>query len=286
MIPKLIKSDIIYKKISVNDFDIGFNVKTKGVMPDENGFVSTQVSNHFLKNKDNFNKSETVLLNFGVGQGKSTTLNKLVIQYLAEGYLAIILVPFKSLIDKYYNEFESVGDNRFNYRIFEEDDFNASDIKLSIMKDLHILSMNAFLRNPGDNYVEQSHLKQEFLNSLHRRCIEESKKVVLFIDEIHASIHNFQRDKIFHLLKWSDVIHKTFIASATFTEASIQVSKYISLLTQKNILILKGERFKNEHKRADVKLLLSNISYSSRNINSLEKLIPIIKKGFRARRKS
>lgn len=279
MIPKLIKSDIIYKKISVNDFDIGFNVKTKGIMPDENGFVSTQVSNHFLKNKDNFNKSETVLLNFGVGQGKSTTLNSLVNEYLKQDYLAIILVPFKSLIDKYYNEFDNLGDNRFNYRMFEEEDFNSADIKLSVLKDLHILSMNAFLRNPGDNYVEQSHLKQEFLNSLHRRCIEESKKVVLFIDEIHASIHNFQRDKIFHLLKWSDVIHKTFIASATFTEASIQVSKYISLLTQKNILILKGERFKNEQKRADVKLLLSNISYSSRNINSLEKLIPIIKKG-------
>lgn len=277
MIPKIIESDIKYKAVSTNDFDIGFNVKSKIIVPDENGFVSEEVSSYFLDNKENFDESETVLLNFGVGQGKSTTLNKLVNQYLSEDYLAIILVPFKSLIDKYYNEFENLGDNRFNYRIFEEDDFTTSDIKLSVMKDLHVLSMNAFLRNPGDNYVAQSLIKQEFLNSLHRRCIEDSKKVVLFIDEIHASIHNFQRDKIFHLLKWSDVIHKAFIASATFTETSIQVSKYISILTQKNLLILKGERFKNEQTRAQVKLLLSNISYSSKNINSLEKLIPIIK---------
>lgn len=279
MTPKIIESDIICKEISINNFDIGFNVKSKEILPDKNGFVSTQVSNYFLKNKDNFDKSETVLLNFGVGQGKSTTLNKLVNEYLKQDYLAIILVPFKSLIDKYYNEFDNLGDNRFNYRMFEEEDFNTAGIKLSVLKDLHILSVNAFLRNPGDNYVAQSYKKQMFLNSLYKRCKEEKKKVVLFIDEIHASIHNFQRDKIFHLLNWSDVIHKSFIASATFTETSIQVSKYISLLTQKNILILKGERFKNEQRRAEVKLLLSNISYSSTNIRSLEKLVPIIKKG-------
>ncbi|GER58142.1 hypothetical protein ULMA_02500 [Patiriisocius marinus] len=279
MTPKIIESDIIYKKIPANDFDIGFNVKSKEILPDENGFVSKQVSNHFIDNKDNFNKSETVLLNFGVGQGKSTTLNSLVNSYLSENYLAIILVPFKSLIDKYYNEFDNLGDNRFNYRMFEEEDFSSADIKLSVMKDLHILSVNAFLRNPGDNYVAQSYLKQEFLNSLYKRCKEENKKVVLFIDEIHASIHNFQRDKIFHLLKWSDVIHKSFIASATFTETSIQVSKYISLLTQKNILILRGERFKSKQRRAEVKLLLSNISYFANNISSLDKLIPIIKNG-------
>lgn len=221
MIPKIIESDVIYKEISANDFDIGFNIKSKEILPDENGFISKQVSNHFLDNKSNFNKSETVLLNFGVGQGKSTTLNSLVNEYLKQDYLAIILVPFTSLIDKYYNEFDNLGDNRFNYRMFEEEDFNSADIKLSVLKDLHILSINAFLRNPGDNYVEQSYLKQEFLNSLYKRCKEENKKVVLFIDEIHASIHNFQRDKIFHLLKWSDVIHKSFIASATFTETSI-----------------------------------------------------------------
>lgn len=279
MKPEIIESDIIYKEISINNFDIGFNVKSKEILPDEKGFVSTQLSNHFLKNKGNFDKSETVLLNFGVGQGKSTTLNNLVNEYLKQDYLAIILVPFKSLIDKYYNEFDNLGDNRFNYRMFEEEEFSSADIKLSVLKDLHILSVNAFLRNPGDNYVAQSYKKQMFLNSLYKRCKEEKKKVVLFIDEIHASIHNFQRDKIFHLLNWSDVIHKSFIASATFTETSIQVSKYISLLTQKNILILKGERFKNTQRRAEVKLLLSNISYSSTNIRSLEKLVPIIKKG-------
>jgi len=284
MNPTINKAEISYKDISINDFEVGYNIESKKIIPDENGYVSEQVSNYFICDEARFHKSETVLLNFGVGQGKSTTLNNLVNQYISNDYLAIILVPFKSLIDKYYNEFENLGSNRFNYRLFEDDDLKDSILEY-VDKDLHVLSINAFLRNPGNDYVEQSRLKQLFLNKLHNRCKDESKKVVLFIDEIHASIHNFQRDKIFHLLNWSDVVHKSFIASATFTETSIQVSKYISLLTKNNITILKGDRVKIEYKRANIKLLLSNLSYSSKSINNLEKLIPIIRDGLSQNKK-
>ncbi|WP_417784694.1 DEAD/DEAH box helicase family protein [Tenacibaculum sp.] len=274
--PEIEEKIIGYKKISINDYELGYNVKSKVIKPDRNGFVSDGVSDFFINNSDNLNKSETVLFNFGVGQGKSTTFNRLINKYIEKGYVAIILVPFKSLIEKYYDEFSNLEDNRFNYRDFEI--FTPRELKVNevVKKDLHVLTVNAFLRNPGDSYVLQSRFKQQYLDLLYKRCIDDNKKVVLFIDEIHASIHNFQRDKIFNLFNWEDRLHKAFLASATFTESTTQLSKYFSLLTDRNIQILEADRTKIEEKRSDITLMLSNESYNSVNIEkflNLEKII-------------
>lgn len=277
--PSVFEKEISYKTINVNDFELGYNVESKEIVPDENGFISNETSNFFIEDSGRFNKSETVLLNFGVGQGKSTTFNRLVNRYIEEGYVAIILVPFKSLIEKYYEEFSNLGENRFNYRDFETHSPRELKLDSIVKKDLQVLSVNAFLRNPGDTYVMQSSIKQSYLDLLYLRCKKDNKKAVIFVDEIHASIHNFQRDKIFNLLNWKDRLHKVFLASATFTDSSIQLSKYFSLLTEMNVLILSAERSKIEDKRSDIYLYLSNQSYNSNNIGQHIDVERIIRKG-------
>lgn len=128
------------------------------------------------------------------------------------------------------------------------------------------MTINCFLGNPGNDTFEQELYKRNFLNNL----LEASrgKKVVVFFDEVHESIHNFNSKLIVNLLKWKGRVDKIYISSATFTPASIPVVQAVSLLTDKNIQIYESDRVKDV-KIADIYLHIIPLFY--------QRLFPIIK---------
>ena len=80
-------------------------------------------------------------------------------------------------------------------------------------------------------------------------CKAQNKKVVFIYDEIHDTIHNFRQELIFNLWKWKNVIHKNFVISATFNEASKIVIEYLAELTDRKIQIIESERVRNPEKQ-------------------------------------
>jgi hypothetical protein len=255
----VVNTDLIFKQINISDFE-GNNYSTSKniIVPTNEGFITEQV-----KSAINFDETNTVVINAGVGQGKTYTIMQIAKQFYDNGYVLVFAVPYKTLIDQYEKELNELGissDNIFDYRKLSESPTVISPINAS-KYDIHLITINSILGNPGDEFIIQDEKKIGYINYTINRLKALGKKVVFIFDEIHDGFQNFQEKYIFNLWKWRDVIHKVFLVSATFNEASKIVIKYIAELTDNKIQIIESHRTKIEEKQSD----LYFISYNKSN---------------------
>jgi hypothetical protein len=262
----LIHSPIDYFKLEESYFKPDFNV-TKHLSKLSPGQYF--VLGNIFKPDD----KETVVFNLQVGQGKTTLCYDLIEQYEKKGYCVIVCSPYIKLVNKDYEEIKLRVEKKSTSglvkgtipKVFRYDDVNVLNHWGDLMKDVvaythtvHVMTINCLLGNPGNNAYEQAFSKQDYLKELIDVANWKGQKVVLFIDEIHESIGNFSPLLIPNLLKWNGLVNKVFIASATFTPATIPVIKAFSLLTDKNIRIFETERIKNKT-QADIHLHICNV---------------------------
>jgi hypothetical protein len=262
----LIHTPIDYFKLEESYFKPDFNV-TKHLSKLTTGQYFTLGSNFKPDDK------ETVVFNLQVGQGKTTLCYDLIEQYEKSGYCVIVCSPYIKLVNKDYEEIKkrvekfvvTGGIKGYNQKVFRYDDVNSLNHWGDLMKDVaahthtvHVMTINCLLGNPGNNAYEQAFNKQDYLKDLIDVAKRKGQKVVLFIDEIHESISNFSPSLIPNLLKWNGLVNKVFIASATFTPATVPVIKAFSLLTDKNIRIFETERIKNKT-QADIHLHVCSV---------------------------
>jgi len=235
-------------------------------------------------------KKETVVFNFPVGKGKTETCYKLIKEYDKLGWYVIVCSPFIKLVDKDLKKIQG----RIGPTFVDNGLFSGTPDKICSYHDLgngdgltqiaysfwpftcnvHIMTINCFLGNPGDNAIEQNIHKSKYIDDLLEAT--EGKNVVLFIDELHESIHNFEPAFIANLLRWKNKVQKTYIASATFTPATIPSIKAVSLLTDKNVQIYESDRSKNVI-QADIYLNITTSSINGYNPHSLKAIEESIK---------
>lgn len=273
-----VQGDIKYKQINIEDFEpYGYVVSKEVISPTTDGYISDQI-----KEKFQFDEKSTVVINAGVGQGKTFTVMEIAKQYYDQGFLLVFAVPYNSLIDQYKKEltklnidyaeifdFRNLGvtinDSPTTSQLTQSDDEGIQErmqIK-TLPKDasflnIHLLTINCILGNPGEDFFEQSKAKSDYIQYIIERCKRENKKVLLIMDEIHDGIHNFKQHLIFNLWRWKPVLHKILAVSATYNEASKVVIKYLAELTNNTIQIIESQRTKVEPKQSDLFLLLYN----------------------------
>lgn len=119
-------------------------------------------------------------------------------------------------------------------------------------KRVHIVTVNTLLQNPGDEGFKSSELKAYYLRTIIQEAKTRNGKVFFIYDEIHDAVHNFKEELIFNLWKWKDVAHKNIIVSATFSEASKVVIKYLSELTDRKLQIIEAVRKRFPKKQSDL----------------------------------
>lgn len=238
---------IEYKQINPEDFP-GFNVADKIIIkPNADGFINDE-----LQAAIDINEKNTVVINAAVGQGKTFSIIDIVKQYYhsSEDFLIFIASPYKSLVEQYYNKVISSGipqEQVYRYEwIGKKKELDAWNSRIQI------ITVNTLLGNPGDDSLINNDEKRNYINYLVKQCETNNKKVVFIYDEVHDSIHNFKEKYIFNLWKWRNVIHKNFLLSATFNEASKIVIEYLSELTQDNIQIIESERIRIPLKQSDL----------------------------------
>ena len=235
---------IDFKEINHSDFEgYYFDEEEKTIITPVNGFISEP-----LLAEIDIHKKDTTIINASVGQGKTTAIIRLIEKYykaneIDSNYIIVIAVPFKSLVDQYLKKIkdESGLDICFDYRVL---DSVASKDSFPIFHDnpIQVISINAILGNPGKHAPKQAEQKREYYESLINYADNNGKKVIFIFDEIHESIHNFEDRFVFNLYKWNKVVHKIYVASATFNEASKVVIKYLAELTDKKIRIFETIR--------------------------------------------
>lgn len=227
---------IEFKKITPEDFPHFIVDDLTIISPDENGYIKNSV-----KSVVNIDIKNTVVINAGVGQGKTTAVIDILHDtYLNTDHLIFIASPFVSLVEQYFRDVLEKG-------IPEEDVFRYEVLGNETIpefrdKRIHIVTANCLLGNPGEDSFINSNVKRWYLNSLSKHCETNNKKVVFIYDEIHDAVHNFKEKYIFNLWKWRNVIQKNLIISATFNEASKVVIEYLSELTDNKIQIIESER--------------------------------------------
>lgn len=278
---------IVFKKISQHDFDDNFYEveEIKQIEPNEEGYIGENLKP--VLNED-FLNSNTTIINAGVGQGKSRTIIELINDFYAtDDFVVIIAVPFNSLIEQYYKDcskyidkneiytstpVESDNIENFVFGIINDEDFIENNEKEEKVKKLNIITVNTLLANPGDELLFPSYKKEKYFENLRNHCVGSNKKIVLFFDEVHATIKNFKPENIYHLWHYHGLIHKNFVISATFNEASKEVIKYLSEFTQKKIFIIESTRTRNKREPSNLHLQY----YSDSSIHKDPKLVNLL----------
>ncbi len=255
---------IEFKEINPKDFKIkdnkgirknGFEVSPKVLIePNEKGYIYDSLNPHLQ-----LEKKDTTVINAPVGYGKSYTIIKTIRRIYDEFANSLIIVasPFVSLVEQYVEDIEKDG------KIPKKDIYDYSDLgrksKIPYLnKRVQVVTVNTLLGNPGEDGFKNSKSKRKYLNDLIQQAEKNETKVFFIYDEIHDAIQNFKEEFIFSLWKWRNVIHKNFIISATFNEASKIVIEYLAELTDRRISIIEAVRKPFPEKQSKLYLYYSS----------------------------
>lgn len=259
---------IDFKQINPEDFPNFHTTEKIIISPDSNGYIKTPLTSHIKLHDKN-----TVVINAGVGQGKTTAIIDVVKQYYTNtDYVVFLASPFVSLVEQYYKDIlekEIPERDVFRYEVLGNEE--PADFW---HKRVHIVTANCLLGNPGEDAFINSSIKRYYINRLVKYCEKHGKKVIFIYDEIHDAIHNFKEKYIFNLWKWRNVILKNYIISATYNEASKVVIEYLAELTDDKIQIIESERIRFPEKQSELFLHYNNeqfYTYDDKTITELVK---------------
>lgn len=245
---------------------------------EEDGYINNKV-----KESIDLDEQNTVVINTGVGSGKSTTCINIALDYLnikqkngTNKYVIIFAAPYKSLITQYEIKLKKAGvttDKIFNYNDLDTIPTGNSNYPI------HLITINSLLGNYGEEALMQSKVKYNYLDGIINHCTQHKKKVIIFFDEIHDSSRSFEQKFIFNLWKWQGLIHKTFVLSATFSQASKVIIRYIADLTNSSIQLLEAKRIGVEDKQCNLHIIFNdNFEYDANDVTITELIEKELKK--------
>jgi len=250
-----------FNRVNTDDFPSNFSTSKIIINPDSEGYL-----NDNLQDNIELNDRNTVVINAGVGSGKTFAVIQTVKRFYEDHnqeYLIFIASPFVSLVQQYYLDVQELGvpENQ----IYRYEWIGRNSIEY-LNRKIQIITANTLLGNPGEDGFINSKAKREYLNRLVQHCEENEIKVVVVYDEIHDAVYNFKQNYIFNLWKWKNVIHKNIVVSATLSESSKIVIEYLAELTDLNIKILEAERIRINERQSQLLLHFDNAkSYTNHN---------------------
>lgn len=253
---------IQFKELNHSDFEnYTFESEEKTIItPDKNGYISDE-----LYQLIDLKKTDTTVINAGVGQGKTKAIIDFINWYLSEilnnsgKYKIVIVTPFKSLNKEYVKKIEKVADREDIFFEYQELD-NAKRLEFDekCLKPIQLISIKSLLGDPGQKGFKQSEVKRAYYEYLIDYCKTKDLKVIMFFDELHESLSSFTPELIPNLFKWKEVIYKIFVASATLSESSKVPIKFFAELTQRKIRIIESKRIQNKDNLSSLHLCLYN----------------------------
>ena len=266
---------IEYKELNPNDFSEVFSVQKAMLELDGMEYL-----NDVIQQKIKTFRKNTVVINTPVGNGKSYAIIQTIKRFYEadEEYLIFVASPLVSLVEQYVEHIHSDG------KIPQEQIYNYNKIgrskEIYTDKKVHVITANTLLGNPGEDGYKNSEAKREYLKTLQEHCEKNNIKVVFIFDEIHDTIHNFKEEFVFNLWNWKNVLHKNFIISATFSEASKVVIEYLAELTDRRIQIIESKRKKNTKTESSLHLYYSSAHHFTNETPEIrDTILDILKRG-------
>lgn len=266
---------IEYKQLNPDDFSDTFKIEKINIELEGVSYL-----NDIIQEKLKIHKTNTVVINTPVGNGKSYAIIQTIKRFYEaeEDYLIFVASPFVSLVDQYYNNIQELAEipanQIFNYNKIGKSTDTYTD------KKIQVITANTLLGNPDEDGYKNSDAKRKYLKTLQEHCEKNNIKVVFIFDEIHDTIQNFKEEFIFNLWNWKKVIHKNFIISATFSEASKVVIEYFAELTDRKIQIIESKRKRNTSTESKLFLHYSSIhNFTNETPEIRNTILDVLKRG-------
>ncbi len=245
---------------------------------DSKGYISNDLVANFHKDL-----SEVLIINAGVGQGKTQGIYEIIEDLTQDDNNIVIMAsPFKSLVEKDYTNLSSKISvayiQRYDAELLQKSKLSSRILFQTCIKNkrIHIITVHSLVGNPGDLAFFQSDIKIKYLNLLKLYALKNKKKLYLFIDELHECINNFSNEYISRLLANINLFHKITLASATYTEAAFNVVSLICSYRYDDPRVMVSERIKKDT-TSSLKLVFTNSSYSATKIYPIGIIKEIIK---------
>lgn len=204
----------------------------------------------------------STIINIGVGQGKTRAIYDLVEYLDGKGdYIVMMVSPLKKLTYKDLHELKE--ERKLNVIHYEDPEKKETDIHLLMAggSNIFITTINTLMNNPGDKNLLISVAKKNFSLEIIKKAQTEKKKVVMIFDEFHAMTEHFKSYYHLYLERWKDVVSKCYVLSATFSEASIYATEFITNITNQNTLLLYAKREKKTT-QANLHFHITETNYS------------------------
>jgi hypothetical protein len=220
--------------------------------------------------------SDTIVLNFQVGIGKTEVQLDCVQQYAnSDEYIVFYCAPFLRLLQEIGAKLKKRGVPYFDCTKLGGQEGGAEAAPTIPQATVHLMTSDFLLGSGGRKSARQAVQKSRYQNALKAHLAAQGKKVILFLDEIHEKTAVFDVERLPHLLGWVGLVHKVFIASATFTYDAVEVVKAVSFLTGRRISVFQADRVKGAH-QARLHLHLCAQPYSERDLHGLAGLAEVI----------
>ncbi|MCI1188026.1 DEAD/DEAH box helicase family protein [Hymenobacter sp. DH14] len=224
--------------------------------------------------------SDTSILNFQVGTGKTHVLFDYIGQYLATGtdFTIFYCAPFLRLLNEITRELSKRGISYFDCtQIDSREDEDTFANPENFDYQVQLMTPDFLLGSGGKKSVRQALGKSGYKDKLRDHLLTSERKVVLIVDEIHEKTSIFSSQHLPELLQWTGLVHKAFIASATFTADAVEVSKAVSFLTGRRITVFQADRIKGPQ-QARLHLHICTQEYGEKDLHPLAGLEEVIKR--------
>ena len=131
---------IEYKRVTPDDYMFGqFHQGLIQLVPNKAGYIVDDLLN---KLKSEYKKSDTTLINVGIGQGKTTAAYKIVDHYARQDdFVVIVVSPFKKLVRRDYEKLRQRPYKVANYTMAEaqEEDEKEEENLVLVLKECRIV---------------------------------------------------------------------------------------------------------------------------------------------------
>ena len=220
---------------------------------------------------------DTTVLNFQVGTGKTERLLDYVQLYAASsGYIVFYCAPFLRLLGEIGNKLAQRKVAYFDCTTLKSQGVRStSGTSVSPQAVVHLMTPDFLLGSGGRKSARQAAKKRTYKEDLHAYLQGQDLKVILVFDEIHEKTKVFDAARLPHLLEWFGLVHKVFVASATFTHDAVEVTKAVSFLTENRISVFQADRVKGRH-QARLHLHICAQNYSERDLDGLAGLAEVL----------
>ncbi|GAB2950099.1 hypothetical protein GCM10027048_14080 [Hymenobacter coalescens] len=222
-------------------------------------------------------RQDTTILNFQVGTGKTKVLFDYIEQYqnAEQEYTIFYCAPFLRLLGELSGELRRRGIIYFDCTRITGGEDASSATPDNFNRSVQLMTPDFLLGSGGKKSARQSTGKADYKMELLKHLRAVHRRVVLIIDEVHERPQVFASAYLPHLLAWRGLVHKAFIASATFSYDSVAVAKAVAHLTGRKIAVYQADRQKRAT-QARLHLHLCAHPYSEKELEPLAGLAEVV----------